>query len=219
MTIDVSKLLAALQTEAERTQSIGYERGDAGDLAGDEHWAGYASGVRWAMRMVRREAVRGMACGAEDAGPAGGPGEAAGEADKSGGPAGGPGKTETSDPAGWIMDGSGDISAGGPTAGSDANPGPSIIRPRRRELAKVLDRMIALIPDEEISLHVDLARIRENCIWKPPEDTRLWREVAGVMLDQFGPEPGPDELSQPWVANMLRIWGGADTQESDYINL
>ena len=63
---------------------------------------------------------------------------------------------------------------------------------KRRDVVEVIDKIINLLPTEEISLLDDIRYIRRNAAYQPPESRAVWVQVQD-FIDSFGYDP--DQLA------------------------
>jgi hypothetical protein len=74
-----------------------------------------------------------------------------------------------------------------------------------RNIAVVVDRIMAVTPAEEVDFRRDLKTVTSDR-WKPPE--LLWYRGALVFHDRFGDEPP----TEGWGKQALDIWMGKDVE-------
>jgi hypothetical protein len=82
----------------------------------------------------------------------------------------------------------------------------------QRDITKVIDEVLALIPDSEPakrSLILELGEIKRQAIYTAPECmSALWREASRI-LDQYT-TPEPEDYHQ----KMMLIWNGKDVESN-----
>lgn len=71
-----------------------------------------------------------------------------------------------------------------------------------RDICKVIEQMIAVIPETEVKFVEDLKWAKINASYKPPEQQRECFDVTGAMLGKhIGPNPTLD-----WEKLIVNIW-------------
>jgi len=75
-----------------------------------------------------------------------------------------------------------------------------------RNIGEVVNRLMAIIPEEEIALRHQLKAAASDR-WKPPE--MMWRMGGQAFYDRFGDDPPTDG----WGKQAVDIWMGRDADD------
>lgn len=78
-----------------------------------------------------------------------------------------------------------------------------------RELADVLGRVLAAVPEDQRELVSALKATRDSVLFAPPELMRDWWGRATRVLNGWL-EENPDLADAEWVARTKRIWAGTE---------
>lgn len=71
-----------------------------------------------------------------------------------------------------------------------------------RDICKVIDQMVAVIPETETKFIEQLKWAKTNAAYKPPEQMReCWNTTGAMLGENIGPEP-----KNAWQKKLVNIW-------------
>lgn len=81
-----------------------------------------------------------------------------------------------------------------------------------RDLAKVLDAMLAEVPADFTGVRIMLNRARRGALWSPPEAMAgWWHTIASELEPRFGTLDHPFDF--PWERRVVEIFRGSPLPE------
>jgi hypothetical protein len=87
-------------------------------------------------------------------------------------------------------------------------------KPKPRNLADVIERLLALIPEDQQKLRAELKKVQDSSRYCPPENMGMfWQEGALALQLTIGPDIlMPDGTIRPevtdWRRDVLNVWMG-----------
>lgn len=76
-----------------------------------------------------------------------------------------------------------------------------------RDLTKVLDEILALVPETELALRAQLTSLRETVLYQPPElAPNMWHRASAIL------ELAIPRLEQEWQIAVARVFAAKEEE-------